>query len=599
MSTASPSLTLEESKKKQLRQYKEIIRISKAQSARIKELQLENERLLSENIDLRSVAINLEEQLESQQIKNERLQEGLNSILSECQGGAESFLKSLSQYRQDAQDLFRTSESQMSREYETDQEDLDEETFVKETEDILKEANEDATIKNLSCLLNGDGHQSEPSTNAPKKSLSSLTDKHQGNEKQENSEEKTRSHPSEIIRSSNESREENNVSSNVKYSAEITPDAPESFETNGSNVRNELHNQPPVLNSKSSDNFNVLNSNTVPVNNERHLSASSSRNTANEASVETQLPQNSKSKSSQEVGVSNDSYHTGHENPNIPLSNPFSLTIEPQQLPSKEPDTASGYPADSEIMQNPGTLAFQPIPTSGQNPGTIDMNVQESHRLSTHLDSHILPEKRKNSLSRISAASDTSDSDEPLSALRVPNDRYSSEPPRHGEVGNSRNDSTASNPLWLQGILNNRAPPDRGSTKETLNLTQNEESAYNNLQLLSTVTNLRFFETHAADDNIIEKEKKEEPPVKKSKRGRPPGSTNKTVSPDSPEQPSRSASEELNDGRSRREKKRVNYALPGLRTKMRRDFNLPTDHAKPRKQRRARTAEPVAENSDS
>ncbi|EEB09419.2 shugoshin Sgo2 [Schizosaccharomyces japonicus yFS275] len=43
-------------------------------------------------------------------------------------------------------------------------------------------------------------------------------------------------------------------------------------------------------------------------------------------------------------------------------------------------------------------------------------------------------------------------------------------------------------------------------------------------------------------------------------------------------------------GRSRRERKQVNYALPGLRKKLRRDFELPSDHAKPKRSRRGRSA---------
>ncbi|WBW73429.1 centromeric adaptor, shugoshin Sgo2 [Schizosaccharomyces osmophilus] len=600
MSTASPSLSLEESKKKQLRQYKEIIRISKAQSARIKDLQLENERLLSENIDLRSVAINLEEQLESQQIKNEGLQEKVNSLLSKCQGEAETFIKSISQYRQDAQEFFQAWESQSTREVETDEEDLDEETFVKETEDILKEANEDVSIKNLSCLLDNSGNQNDHSINASKKASSSLTENHETNKEKEISEERSTGGPAEA-RSHNERREETRDSSNGRKSYQLISNGPKSVETNEINVHDDLHDQTIDLSSRTLNNINSRNSDIVPVNAERHMASSTPFNTTNEASVEAKLNRKSNASGPQVIGISNDTNPIQQQTKSRSLDQ-VSRAVEHQPSSPKQSDTPSTYPTNSEMIQNPEKSVSQSIPTPELYSHTADIKLQESHRVNTHPHSQVLPEKRKSSLSRLPANSDTSESDEPLSTLKNSNGRFSSEPPRNGGLVTSGDNSTASNPLWLQGILNNRASPNRVSSKKTPNSTHNQhnqESLYDNLQLLSTVTNLRFFETHAKDEKNIVKEKKEEPPLKKTKRGRPPGSTNKTVVPSSPEQQSRSASEELNDGRSRRERKRVNYALPGLRTKMRRDFNLPTDHSKPRKHRRAKTPEPMGEEPDS
>ncbi|EPX73934.1 shugoshin Sgo2 [Schizosaccharomyces octosporus yFS286] len=598
MSTASPSLSLEESKKKQLRQYKEIIRISKAQSARIKDLQLENERLLSENIDLRSVAINLEEQLESQQLKNEGLQEKLGSLLTKFQGEAESFIKSISQYRQDAQEYFQSWETQATREAESDEEDLDEETFVKETEDILKEANEDVSIKNLSCLLDKNGNVNDHSINNSEKASSSFTRNHETNREQESSDGRSSSGPSKT-RFHDKPSEATGDSSNGKDLTEFISNGPETVKTNGNNVQDKSQDQTTNLSSRTSDNYISKKSDVAPVNTDRHIAASAlSDPTTNEVIVDANFSRKLSLLGPKVLGT-NDDTNTNQQQTKSRSLDEVSQDVEHQPGSPKESDTPSTHSTNSELIKNPQKSVPQPTPTPRLIPDTPSINLQESYRVNNYPNPQDLPEKRKSSLSRLRANSETSDSDEPLCNLKIMNNRFSSEPPRSIELVTSRDNSTASNPLWLQGILNNRASPIRTS-KETPNLSHNQHnqgSLYDNLQLLSTVTNLKFFETHAKDEKTSEMEAKEEPPAKKTRRGRPPGSTNRQTIPSSPEQQSRSASEELNDGRSRRERKRVNYALPGLRTKMRRDFNLPTDHSKPRRHRRAKAAEPIAEEA--
>lgn len=66
-------------------------------------MQLENERLLSENIDLRTTAINLEEQLETVQNENEENKTKLAALLNRFHEETDNFLSKLSLCQQEIQ----------------------------------------------------------------------------------------------------------------------------------------------------------------------------------------------------------------------------------------------------------------------------------------------------------------------------------------------------------------------------------------------------------------------------------------------------------------------------------------------------------------
>lgn len=501
-------------------------------------------------------------------------------------------------------------EANLAYDVDTDSEDLDEESVVKDTEEIIEQAQHDVSLRNLSGIedenIIDDG---ETAINEQKKREANVFSDTQsapqlksGKALPADFENPYNLSNSKPVNNNNEDRVEAVTSENKSIDSAPQEKNHEYEIVSPKSLSNKINNQAAAQRRTEEDNANGvaqeenegsqeahfhsrIQSDTViqstptkrkwdvDIQNKQINLASAATNVTGYVSETDSRPNRANSLDSAVLLVqsSNKSNRNGHHISDPNLNSSISLKFAPEDtahnsLTSQEnvgPQVTTTSLSNMTVAESPRT------DTPREINGLVDSSVTNGNE---KFSVEIMNDSNKIGLN---PKSFTDEEREILTLFRNPPMRLSSEPPSSNGFSIAHPNNSPLRPPSLQGILNAEDRPYEIEPSRS-SFATNDTGSYNNLELLSSVTNLK---SPNENDRVTKTQSRRETKVKRRRKARIQETSEESTVVNEPN--------EKPDGRSRRERKKVNYALPGLRTKLRRNFDLPSDHVKAKKTRRA------------